>query len=221
MGQIWDSIVQAMAEIIKVFASVGGGNTAIGIILFTITVRTLLLPLTLKSVRSSRSMQALQPLVKEINKRYETKPGVRLPPEKAAAKQKETMELYKEYNANPVSGCLPALIQVPIFFAVYGAVTSVVGKVDPLMSFVQNAWDAFSPEAARLSHQAILANKGILWINDLTQPDPTHILPVAMMILQFMTTRMTMPRGGALDDQQKRMNSIMQWTPLIFWVYSN
>ncbi len=83
MGQIWDSIVQAMAEIIKIFANIGGGNTAIGIILFTITVRTALLPLTLKSVRSSRAMQALQPLIKEINKNYEAKPGTRLSPEKS------------------------------------------------------------------------------------------------------------------------------------------
>ena len=216
MAQIWDSIVQGMAGIIKVFASVGGGNTAIGIILFTISVRLLLLPLTLKSVRSSRAMQQLQPLIKEINKRYETKAGQRLSQEKTAQKQQEVMALYREYSVNPAAGCLPVAIQIPIFFAVYGAVSSVVGKVDPLMSYVQHAWGVFSPDAAALSSQALLANKGILWLNDLSQPDPTYILPILMMLFQFMTTRMSMPRGGGADDQQRRLNSIMQFTPLIF-----
>lgn len=216
MGDLWNSIIQAFAEVIKIFASIGGGNTAIGIIIFTIVVRLALLPLTLKSVRSNRAMQQLQPLIKEINKRYETKPGQRLNTEKTAQKQQEIMGLYKEYSVNPAAGCLPIAIQIPIFFAVYGAVSSVAGKVDPLMSYVQHAWGVFSPQAKTLSDQALLSNKGILWFNDLTQPDPLYILPVLMVILQFMTTRMTIPRGGGADEQQRRINGIMQWTPLIF-----
>jgi YidC/Oxa1 family membrane protein insertase len=161
-------------------------------------------------------MQQLQPLIKDINKRYETKPGQRLNQEKTAQKQQEIMGLYREYNVNPAAGCLPIVIQLPIFFAVYGAVSSVAGKVDPLMTFVQHSWNSFSPSAKALADQAILSNRGILWLNDLTQPDPTYILPVMMMVLQFMTTRMTIPRGGGADEQQRRLNGIMQWTPLIF-----
>lgn len=216
MGDLWNSIIRAFADVIKFFATIGGGNTAIGIILFTVAVRLALLPLTLKSVRSNRAMQQLQPLIKEINKRYETKAGQRLDPEKANKKQMEIMALYKEYNVNPAAGCLPVAIQIPIFFAVYGAVSSVAGKVDPLMGYVQHAWNQFSPDALALANQQILSNKGILWLNDLTQPDPLFILPVLMVILQFMTTRMTIPRGGGADEQQRRINGIMQWTPLIF-----
>ncbi len=216
MGDIWNSIVQGMAGIIRVFAQIAGGNTAIGIILFTVAVRTLLLPLTLKSVRSNRAMQQLQPLIKEINKRYETKPGQRLSTEKSTQKQQEVMALYREYNVNPAAGCLPIAIQIPIFFAVYGAVSSVAGKIDPLMSYAQHAWNIFSPQAKVLADQAADLNKGILWFQDLTQPDPLFILPVLMIILQFMTTRMTIPRGGGADEQQRRINGIMQWTPLIF-----
>jgi len=61
VGQFIDAIVGGLASVIKFFATIGGGNTAIGIILFTIAIRLLLLPLTLKSVRSSRAMQQLQP----------------------------------------------------------------------------------------------------------------------------------------------------------------
>ncbi len=216
MGDLWLGIEQAMASVIKLFASIGGGNTAIGIILFTIFVRVCLLPLTLKSVRSSRSMQQLQPLIKEINKRYETKAGQRLSQEKTAQKQQEVMALYKEYSVNPAAGCLPVFIQIPIFFAVYGAVNIVVGKADPLLNYLQHSWGVFSADAAAQYGELLKANQGILWLNDLTKPDPLYILPVLMMIFQFMTTRMSMPRGGGADDQQRRINGIMQWTPLIF-----
>ncbi|MEI6044282.1 MAG: YidC/Oxa1 family membrane protein insertase [Chloroflexota bacterium] len=212
MGQLWDSFIQLFASVIKFFAEIVGGNTAIGIIVFTIVVRTALLPLTLKSVRSNRAMQQLQPLIKEINKGYTGKQSQ----EKTTEKQQKIMALYREYNVNPAAGCLPIVIQLPIFFAVYGAVSSVAGKVDPLMSYVQHTWNIFSPQAKTLADQAILTNRGILWINDLTLPDPTNILPIMMMVLQFMTTRMTIPRGGGADEQQRNINRIMQWTPLIF-----
>jgi YidC/Oxa1 family membrane protein insertase len=216
VGDLWNSVIQLFASVLKFFAEISGGNTAIGIIIFTIAVRTAILPLTLKSVRSNRAMQQLQPLIKDINKRYETKAGQRLSPEKSQQKQAEIMALYREYSVNPAAGCLPIMIQIPIFFAVYGAVSSVAGKVDPLMALVQHAWNQVSPQANDLAQKAVLNNKGILWINDLTAPDPTYILPVLMVILQFMTTRMTIPRGGGADEQQRRINGIMQWTPLIF-----
>jgi len=218
VGQIWDAIVNGMASIIKIFATIGGNNTAIGIILFTIFIRTLILPLTLKSVRSGRAMQALQPYIKEINEKYKTKPGVRLPPEKAQAKQAEILALYKDYSVNPTASCLPILIQLPVFFAVYGAVTKSVGTGDEVIKFVQDAWNAFAPSALAATKDAdtILANSKFLWIENLTKPDPYFILPVLMVTFQFITQRMAMPKGGGADDQQRRLNGIMQWTPLIF-----
>ena len=220
MGQIIDAIVSGLASVIKAFAVIGGGNTAIGIILFTIAIRFLLLPLTLKAVRSSRAMQQLQPLIKEINGRseYKTKPGERLSPEKSQKKQAEIMSLYSEYSVNPAAGCLPMLIQIPVFFAVYAAVTRSVGSTDAGISFIQHAWGVFAPSAAQQASQVALNNGGILWIHDLTQPDPTHVLPVLMVLFQFMTQRMAMPKGGGADEQQRRINSIIQWTPLIFGI---
>ncbi len=216
MGQIIDAIVGGMAGLIKVFATIGGGNTAIGIILFTITIRFLLLPLTLKSLRSSRAMQQLQPMIKEINERYKTKAGERLSQEKSAKKQQEIMALYSEYSVNPAAGCLPILIQIPIFFAVYAAVTKSIGSTDPALNLIQNAWNQFAPLADASSREAALANTGLFWFHDLTRADPFYILPVLMVLFQFMTQKMAIPKGGGADEQQRRINGIMQYMPLIF-----
>ncbi len=211
MGQIIDFIVGGLAAVIKAFATVGFGNIAFGIILFTIAIRLCLLPLTLKAVRSSRAMQQLQPLIKEINEKYKTKPGERLAPDKAQKKQAEIMALYSEYSVNPAAGCLPMLIQIPIFFAVYAAVTRSIG--DPALRLVQNAWNFAAPGAVK---EAPLTDQGFLWLNTITRPDPTFILPVLMVLFQFTTQRMTIPKGGGADDNQRRINGIMQWMPLIF-----
>lgn len=216
MGEIIDAIVNGLASVIKAFATLGGGNTAIGIILFTIAIRFMLLPLTLKAVRSSRATQQLQPLIKEINEKYKTKAGERLPPEKSQKKQAELMGLYGEYGVNPAAGCLPIVIQLPIFFAVYAAVTRSIGTTDSALSLLQNAWGQFAPNSAAAATDAVLANRGILWINDLTRSDPTYVLPVLMVLFQFMTQKMAIPKGGGADEQQRRLNGIMQWMPLIF-----
>jgi YidC/Oxa1 family membrane protein insertase len=216
VGDIIGAIVDGLASVIKFFATIGGGHTAIGIILFTVSIRLLLLPLTLKAVRSSRAMQQLQPLIKEINEKYKTKAGERLSPEKSQKKQQEIMALYSEYSVNPAAGCLPIVIQIPIFFAVYAAVTKSIGSTDQALSLVQNAWGSFAPGAAAAVKQAGLTDDGFLWVPSLTRPDPLYILPVLMVIFQFMTQKMAIPKGGGADDQQRRINSIMQWMPLIF-----
>jgi YidC/Oxa1 family membrane protein insertase len=216
VGAIWDGIVNFFTTVLNFFSSIAGGNTAIGIIIFTIVVRFLILPLTLKAVRSSRTMQALQPYIKEINDKYKTKPGEKLSQEKSAAKQAEIMSLYRKFNVNPTASCLPILIQIPIFFAVYGAVQKSVGVNDPYMQFVQTGWNALSPDAAAAAIKAAQANSGFLWIKDLTLPDPLFIMPILMVIFQFATTAMTIPRGGGADENQRRINGIMKWTPLIF-----
>jgi len=144
VGDIIGAIVGGLASVINFFATIGGDNTAIGIILFTVSIRLLLLPLTLKAVRSSRAMQQLQPLIKEINEKYKTKAGERLSAEKSQKKQQEIMALYSEYSVNPAAGCLPIVIQIPIFFAVYAAVTKSIGSTDPALRLIQDAWGNFA-----------------------------------------------------------------------------
>lgn len=218
MSGIIDAIVNGLASVIKFFAMLGGNNTAIGIILFTIVIKLLLLPLTLKAIRSGRAMQQLQPFIKEINEKYKVKPGEKLPQDKAQKKQVEVMALYTEYGVNPGASCLPILIQIPIFFAVYAAVTTSIGSSDPALRLIQNAWGQFAPQSqmTALQSQASISNTGLFWFSDLTLPDPLFILPIIMVVFQFLTQRMAMPVGGGADDQQRQINKIMQWMPLIF-----
>ena len=91
------------------FFSVGAGYV-ITIFLLTLLVRLILLPLNIKQTRSQQKMQEIQPEIAKLQKKYKNNP------EKA---QQEMMKLYKENNVNPMSGCLPLIIQMPILFALY------------------------------------------------------------------------------------------------------
>ena len=92
----------------------------IAIVLFTVLIRTLLAPLFAKQIRSQKEMQRMQPLIKEVQRKYK------------GDRQKitqETMALYKEHGVNPAAGCLPLLIQMPILFALYQVLTRASGRI--------------------------------------------------------------------------------------------
>lgn len=110
-------------------------NYGLAIIIFTVIVKLLLLPLTIKQLRSSAKMQEIQPKIQELNKRYKNDK------EKL---QQETMKLYSEHKYNPLSGCLPLLIQLPILLSLYQVIirpiTFMLGKgqlVPKLLEMVQ------------------------------------------------------------------------------------
>lgn len=116
---IWDRyIVYYFAEAIK-FLSISG-NAGIGIILFTIIIRTLLLPLMHFQTKSMRKTQELQPQLKELQKKYSSKDA-----ETQQKLREEQQKLYAENNVNPYTGCLPLLIQIPIMMALYQSISRV------------------------------------------------------------------------------------------------
>src|SRR5215212_11016041 len=93
-----------------IFGETAGASWALSIIGLTVVIRAALIPLFVKQIKSSRNMQLLQPKVKELQKKHghdREKLG------------QETMKLYRENNANPLSSCLPLLLQLPIFFALF------------------------------------------------------------------------------------------------------
>ncbi len=161
------------------------GSAGLAIIVFTIIIKTLLLPLTIKSTRSSKAMQEVAPKVKELQKKYGK--------DRARASQ-ETMALYQQYGVNPMAGCLPMLIQIPIFFGLYRAIYNLSNAADG------GAW----------AH-------GFLWVPDLAQADPWHILPILAGIFQFVQTRMMRPANQPKSDdpQQQVMNVMMNFMPLM------
>lgn len=157
-------------------------NYGWSIALVTILINTALMPLRFSSMKSMKRMQALQPQIQTINAKYK---GVGLRDPKNQEKNAEIMELYKKNGINPMGGCLPMLLQVPFFIAFYSV----------------------------LSVAIEMRGASWLWVSDLSQPEhlPIRILPIAMIIAQFVQQKMT-PNPSA-DPSQQRM---MMFMPLIF-----
>ncbi|HET7479618.1 MAG TPA: membrane protein insertase YidC [Rubrobacteraceae bacterium] len=140
----------------------------LSIIMLTVIVRTLLFPLTFKQVKSMRKMQELKPDLDEIKAKHKNDPK---------KQQEETMKLYGERSVNPLGGCLPVLVQMPIFITLYYTIKS-------------------------FEHLESFRTGGLLWFPDLTVSDPYFILPVlyvlTMMASQEITIRNTAPEQRQL-----------------------
>jgi YidC/Oxa1 family membrane protein insertase len=165
-------------------------NYGVAIILLTIITKVLFFPLTLKSMRSMKAMQALQPQVNALRSKYKNDPQ-RL--------QRETMELYRTARVNPLGGCLPMIVQIPIFYALYVALSvSVEMQNAPFICFGR-AWDALPGIGGHA-----------LWICDLAAHDPTYILPILMGVSMFVQQKMQPVMG---DPRQAKM---MLFMPVLF-----
>lgn len=179
-------LLQALEFLYKIFHNWGWA-----IVFLSLLVYFILYPLSLKQMRSMKEMQAIQPKVEELRKQYKDNPQ---------KMNKEIMELYKLHKVNPFGGCLPLLLQMPIFFALYNA----------------------------LMRSAALRGAKFLWIKDLSSPDRLFTLPVSLPILgnelnilpivmalgMFFQQKLTTTKAtGASADQQKMMLIIM---PVMF-----
>jgi YidC/Oxa1 family membrane protein insertase len=166
------------------------GNYGVAIILLTIITKVMFFPLTIKSMTSMRAMQALQPQVNALRSKYKSD-SQRL--------QKETMELYRANKVNPLGGCLPMIVQIPIFYALYVALSvSVEMQNAPFICLGH-----LPPWAPFLGGQD-------LWICDLAAHDPTYVLPLLMGASMFFQQKMTPVMG---DPRQAKM---MLFMPVVF-----
>ena len=185
---VWDQYVDFIEWALDGLAtSLNSGGLAI--VVFTIAIKTLIMPLTVQSLRSSKAMQELQPRIKELQKKH-GKDRQRL--------TQETMRLYSENHVNPMSGCLPMLLQIPIFLGLYNAIRH-------LSDSEQGPWSG-----------------DFLWLsNGLHRYDPWYVLPVMAGAFQFVQTRMMRPRNQEkiTDPQQAMMNTMMNFMPLTVIVF--
>ena len=157
------------------------GNYAWAIVILTIVIKTALWPLQNKATQSMKRMQALQPLMNELRTKYKDDP---------TRMNTELMRLYKDYSINPLGGCIPMVVQIPIFFGFY----NMLGKA------------------------VELRNSKFLWVSDLSQPDtvahilgyPLNVLPLCMAVTMLVQMAIQ-PKSG--DVAQQRMFMFM---PLIF-----
>jgi len=165
-------------------------NYGIAIIVLTFVTKVLFYPLTLKSMKSMKAMQALAPQINALRAKYKND-NQRL--------QRETMELYRQNKVNPMGGCLPILVQIPIFYALYVAL-SVSAELQnaPFIRFgVLPEWVPW------LGGQCV-------WICDLAVYDPTYILPILMGASMFIQQKMA-PMVG--DPRQAKL---MMFMPILF-----
>lgn len=142
------------------------GNYGIAIIIVTIILKALFFPLTHKSYKSMKDMQKIQPKMAALKEKYK---------DDRDAMNKAVMELYREHKVNPLGGCLPMLVQIPVFFALYKALM-------------------FSIE---LRHAPFF-----LWVTDLADKDPYYVTPVIMGITMFIQQKMT---PSQMDPIQQKM----------------
>ncbi|MCL2338676.1 MAG: membrane protein insertase YidC [Proteobacteria bacterium] len=163
------------------------GNYGVAIILFTILLRILMWPLTKKSFTGMAAMQRMQPEMARIQKTY-ANDKLRM--------QSEMTALYKRHGANPMSGCLPMLLQIPIFFALYKALLISVP----------------------------MRQASFLWITDLSVMDPLFILPIimgaTMWLQQYQQTsynKMTTAANDA-NNPMAQTQKFMKWMPILFTV---
>ena len=173
-------------------------NYGVAIILLTVVVRLCMLPLTLKSMKSMKMMQQLAPEIEEIREKYK---------DDNQEQQKRIMEMYRERGVNPLGGCLPMLLQMPVFIALY-----------------RMLWSTYELRGAPF----------ILWIQDLSQPDHLfhtpflsgipfigqhleyfNLLPFLMGASMVISQKVLPQSGPATNPQQKTMMTIM---PIFFSV---
>ncbi|GAB6077967.1 membrane protein insertase YidC [Hydrogenobaculum acidophilum] len=136
------------------FIYIKTGNWIISIFVLTLIIRILFFPLNYKSTLSMSKLSEVAPKMEKIKEKYKDDP---------VKMQEEIMKLYKEVGFNPASGCLPILVQIPIFFSLYKVIVITADL--------------------KLAH--------FLWIHDLTQKDPYYILPILMGITMIMSLRLT------------------------------
>jgi YidC/Oxa1 family membrane protein insertase len=146
------------------------GNYGWAIILLTIVVRIPFIPLVSKGQRSMKKLQQIQPKMNEIKEKYKKDPK---------RMQQEMMELYKKYKVNPMGGCLPMVLQIPVFFALY--------KVLLVSIELRNA-------------------PFMLWITDLSSKDPYYILPIVMGVTMVAQQKMT---PSSMDPKQAKIMMFM------------
>ncbi len=193
------------------------GDFGLAIILLTVLVRLILFPLTLKQLKSTKAMQAIQPLIADVKKQY---------PKDQRAQLEATQAIYKEYGINPAAGCLPLFIQLPVLYGLFNSLNTVL-RNHPTVQSINNTIYPFLPHFSKLPDANL---NWFTFINphafiNLGASDPTHILPILAALATFIQLRMSQPRTttatkNAMSQQMQIMQFIMPIITLVFaWTF--
>jgi YidC/Oxa1 family membrane protein insertase len=166
------------------------GNFGWSIILLTIVLNLVLFPLRLKQQVSMLKMQKIQPQMRRLQDQYKK---LKANDPRRAQVQSDMMNLYKEHGVNPMGGCLPLLLQMPLLFGFYSALS-------------------YSIELRRAPW--------IFWIKDLSQYDPYYVIPILMAVAMFVQQKMT-PTANVDPAQAKMMMIMPLMFTFMFLFYSS
>ncbi|MCS7178661.1 MAG: YidC/Oxa1 family membrane protein insertase [Anaerolineae bacterium] len=198
---MWDFLIlNPMVNLLLLFYRLLGHQTVLAITALTLVVRLAVLPLTLKQQQAARRMQELQPELVKLQKQFA---GDR---EALARKQ---MELYRQAGLNPLGGCLPLLIQLPILYGLWQAIMRTLAASPlELVRLSQNIY-SFIPGLDAL----IPLQSRFLWM-DLGQPDPYYVLPILVVVTSWLSQKIltppaTDPRSAAINQQMLIMMPLM------------
>lgn len=204
-GDIWNAIVAGLNYLLQTLYQLTG-NYGVAIILLTILVKLILLPLTIKQTRSMIAMQKIQPEIKKLQEKYKD--------DKEKLSQ-EMMKFYKENKVNPLGGCLPLILQLPVFFALFTVLRKYL--LTPPAVIVGNTFAAlkgvpgFAGLPSAYANIPITKSAGFLWIDNLA--DSTRIAdPIFVLIILLAVTTWYSQKQVMTDPRQKNMMIIM---PLI------
>lgn len=200
---LFSPLVDILGVVLLYFHQQLGLEWWLAIVLLTVVVRTLLFPLTVRQVRSMRAMQELRPEMDKIRNKYK---------DNRQKQQEEQMKLFQERKVNPLGGCLPILLQMPIFIGIFYVIRTfggVPGQNPPeYPSFVEG---------------------GILWFQDLSHMDPYLILPILSAVTMLASMEIT---NKSMEPQQRWLMRIMPigitlflWSfpagLFVYWITSN
>lgn len=195
---MWDLILNPFITVITLLYSVFGNSAVLAIILFTVLVRLVMYPLSAQQMRSSKAMQQLQPELKKLQEKYKNDR------EKLAQEQ---MKLYREFGVNPLGGCLPLIIQLPIWIGLYQAINHALAAtplqlLDLSGRFMVSGLDGLVP-----------LNNVVFGV-DLTQPptaNPVYalVLPVLVLITSYVQSKMITPSLPPSEDGKPNQAAAM------------
>lgn len=176
-------VSNCLEEIFQFTKTIGMPSYAIAIIVIAVIIRLILMPLNINQMRSSAAMQQIQPQLREIRERYADKPEVM---------NQKVMQMYQDYNINPLAGCLPMLIQLPIMIGLYNGLRVFVPAEPEFYNF--------------------------FWIEDLSQVDGTYIMVVLVGLSTFLQSFII--TGKPTEPMQKymviAMPAMMAWMAASF-----
>ncbi len=174
---LFSPVVNVLGVVLLYFHQTLGAPWWLSIVMLTVIVRTLLFPLTVKQVRSMRAMQDLKPEMDKVRAQYR---------DNVQRQREEMAKVYQERGVNPLGGCLPILVQMPIFIGIFYVIRQFGGY---------RVGDRVVPPRFESFHEG-----GILWFQNLSNADPTYLLPIISAVTMLAATEIT---SKNVDPQQR------------------